>query len=543
MDNVKIYYGDNVYTYPKGIKLIDIAKDFQKDFKYPILTAIVNQYSVTLDFEIREDSKVEFYDMSSSKGYRAYERTAILILVKAAKDLFNKEVKVEHSIDRGIYCTIEGLKEEDIEKLSDKMKELVNEAHPIEKLSLNRLKLIEYFKQIHSDNASVFKYMNKTNVTIYKLDNFYDFIFGKLCVNTSYVTDFKLEYIGGNGFVLMLPFIYDNMRVNDYTHHEKFFNSVLDYINWTDKIGIKSFVDLNNKLSDGKWNDMIFMSEASYNKALLDIVDKIDDKVKLILISGPSSSGKTTTANKLQLFLKGRGYKPTTLSTDDYFKERVDTPLDENGHKDYESINAIDVDLFNSQLKDLIEGKEVVVPTFNFITGEKEYKKHMKLEKDGILVIEGLHSLNKVLTSSIEEDKKFKIYISPLTGLNIDDHNRLNSTDNRLLRRMVRDNLRRGYNASHTLESWGRVREAETKYVFPYQDEADIVLNTSLIYEMSVLKVYAEPLLFSVDERDPNYSEAIRLINILRLILPMPSTGIPLDSVMREFIGGSSFDE
>ena len=230
------------------------------------------------------------------------------------------------------------------------------------------------------------------------------------------------------------------------------------------------------------------------------------------------------------------------LSTDDYFKERDETPLDENGNKDYESINAIDIDLFNKQLKDLVDGKEVDIPTFNFLTGKKEYKKKLQLDKDGILVIEGLHTLNDILTSSIENDKKFKIYISPLTGLNVDDHNRLNSTDSRLLRRMVRDNLRRGYNASHTLASWGSVRAGETKYVFPYQDDADIVLNTSLIYELSVLKVYAEPLLFSVDERDPHYSEAIRLIGILKLILPMPSEGIPLDSLLREFIGGSCFE-
>ena len=542
MEIVKIYYEGKFYEYPKGVKLLEIAKDFQKDFKYPILAGIVNKYSVTLDFEVREDSKVEFYDISSSKGVRAYERTATLILVKAVKDVLNKELKVEHSIDRGIYCTIDGLKEEDIEKISKRMQELIDRAIPIEKLSVNRLKVIEYFKKLFNDNACVFKYMNKYNVTIYKLDDTYDYMFGKLCINTSYITDFKLEYIGNNGFVLMLPFMYDDSKVNDYQHHEKFFNSVLDYISWTDKIGVKSFVDLNEKLTEGKWNDLIFMSEASYNKSLLDIVEQIDRKVKLILIAGPSSSGKTTTANKLQLFLKGRGFKPVTLSTDDYFKERDETPLDENGNKDFESVNAIDIDLFNKQLKELIDGKEVTVPTFNFLTGKKEYKKSMKLDKDGILVIEGLHSLNDVLTSSIEDDKKFKIYISPLTGLNVNSHNRLNSTDSRLLRRMVRDNLRRGYNASKTLESWGRVREAETKYVFPYQDHADIVLNTSLIYELSVLKVYAEPLLFSVDERDPNYSEAIRLINILKLVLPMPSESIPFDSVLREFIGNSIFE-
>ena len=542
MDKIRIYYNGEFYEYPKGVKLKEIAKDFQKDFKYPILVGIVNKYSASLDYEINQDSKVEFYDISSSKGNRAYERTAVLVLAKATKDVLNKKVKVEHSIDRGIYCTIEGLKKEDVDVISRRMEEIVKAAIPIERLVVDRLVVIEYFRKLNNDSASIFKYMNKNNINIYKVDDMYDYIFGKVCINTSYLDNFKLDYIGNDGLVLMLPFLYDNLKINDYIHHDKFFASVLDYIDWTNKIGIKTFVDLNLKLSEEKWNDMIFMSEASYNKSLLDIADKISPKVKLILIAGPSSSGKTTTANKLQLFLKGRGYKPVMLSTDDYFKERDETPLDENGNKDFESINAIDIELFNNQLKELIDGNEVNIPTFNFLTGKKEYKKKLKLDKDGILIIEGLHTLNDVLTSSIEDEKKYKIYISPLTGLNIDDHNRLNSTDNRLLRRMVRDNLRRGYNASHTLSSWNSVREGETKYVFPYQDKADIVLNTSLIYEMSVLKVYAEPLLFSVDERDENYSEAMRLISILKLILPMPADAIPKDSLLREFIGGSCFE-
>ena len=242
------------------------------------------------------------------------------------------------------------------------------------------------------------------------------------------------------------------------------------------------------------------------------------------------------------MFLEGRGLKPVVLSLDDYFKERDETPLDENGFKDFESVNAIDGELFDKQMKEMLEYKEVCIPTFNFITGKKEYKKKIKLDKDSILIIEGLHSLNDDITKSIPKENKYKIYISPLTGINIDNHNRLRTTDNRLLRRMVGDNLTRGYTASQTLESWSRVRSGETKYVFPYQDSADVVLNTSLIYEISVLKVYAEPLLYSVSEDDINYDAAIRLINILRMILPMPSSSIPLDSVLREFIGNSCFE-
>ena len=389
------------------------------------------------------------------------------------------------------------------------------------------------------------KYLSNSYVTIYKLGNKYDYFYGPMVISTGYIKDFNLKYIGNDRFVLMLPNRFENCIVNEYIHHEKFYNSVMEYIRWTNSIGARNFTDINKKLSDGKWNDLIFMSEATYNKSLLDIADNISNKkeIKMVLIAGPSCSGKTTTSKKLEMFLEGKGLKPLAISVDDYFKERDKTPLDENGFKDYESINAVDTDLFNKQIQELLEGKEVILPTYNFIKGQKEFNKKIKLEENNILIIEGLHSLNDELTSSIKSENKFKIYISPLTGLNIDDHNRLSTTDNRLLRRMVRDNLRRGYDASATLESWDRVRSGETKYVFPYQDKADIVLNTSLIYEISVLKVYAEPLLFSVEENDENYGEALRLINILRMILPMPSASIPLDSIMREFIGNGCFED
>ena len=369
-------------------------------------------------------------------------------------------------------------------------------------------------------------------------------MYGEMALNTSYITDFNLEYVNDSGFALMLPFTYDDNKVNNYTHHEKLFNSVMDYVEWSNKIGMRNVSDLNEMLSKGKWNDLIFMSEALYNKNLLDIAKTIatNKDIKMVLIAGPSCSGKTTTSKKLAMFLESEGLNPVALSVDDYFKERIETPVDENGFKDYESIDAIDTNLFNEQLNKLINGEEVVIPTYNFIKGEKEYKNKLKLKENGILIIEGLHSLNDELTKTIPSNNKYRIYISPLTSLNLDNHNRLNTTDNRLLRRIVRDNLTRGYNASDTLESWQRVRKGETKYVFPYQDKSDIVLNTSLIYEMNVLKVYAEPLLFSVDSSDPNYMEAIRLVNLLRMILPMPSTSIPLDSVMREFIGNGCFE-
>ena len=546
MENIRVTYNGNEYEYPKNVKLIDIAKDFQKDFKHQILTSKVNGVMMDLGSELTEDALVKFYDINRSNGNRVYERTAIFILSKAVKDITGKELYVEHSIDKGIYCLVAGLNEELLSKINDRMKEIIDSKEVIEKLNVNRLKMMKYFNSVGlKSNASLLKYVSNSSITVYKLGDMYDYFYGEMYVDTSCITSYNLKYLGGNGLVLMIPTIYDDGTASRYVHHEKFFNSVVNYIKWTNRIGARNFTDINTKLSEGKWNDLIFMSEATYNKSLLDIADKIAEKgeVKMVLIAGPSCSGKTTTSKKLEMFLEGKGLKPIALSVDDYYMERDETPLDENGFKDYESIRAIDTKLFDSQISDLLEGKEVTLPTFNFVTGMKEYKRKLKLDKDSILIIEGLHALNDDLTKSIPSENKYKIYISPLTGLNIDDHNRLHTTDNRLLRRIVRDNRRRGSNASKSLESWGRVRDGETKYIFPYQDKADIVLNTSLIYEMSVLKVYAEPLLFSVREDDVNYSEALRLINVLRMILPMPSASIPLDSVMREFIGNGCFEE
>jgi uridine kinase len=425
------------------------------------------------------------------------------------------------------------------------MREIVSTNYPIEKLNMNRLKMINYYQQMKQyDKAELLKYISNTFITIYRLDDVYDYMYGEMAINTSYIKYFNLEYLDDDGCVLMLPFTYDDNKVSYYVHHKKLFNSIMDYLNWSHKIGISNFPDINRLLTEGKWTDLVLMCESNQNKKLMDIAHDIaTNKRKIVLISGPSCSGKTTTSKKLKLFLEGEGVKAYMLSVDDYFKERDETPLDENGHKDYESIRAVDTKLFNKQMTQLLDGEEVLLPTYNFVTGKKEYSNKLKMNKTDILIIEGLHSLNDSLTDEISSDKKYRIYISPLTCLNLDNHNRLNTTDNRLLRRIVRDYQTRGYNASQTLECWDRVRRGETKYIFPYQDSADVVLNTSLSYEISALKVYAEPLLFSVKDDDPNYKEAIRLINMLRMILPMPSEGIPLDSIMREFIGNGCFDE
>lgn len=546
MNEIEIKYKGITYNFPKDVSLLDVSKAFQHEYKYSILVGKVNNDICSLNYKISENCNVEFFDLSTFTGNKVYERSLTLLLVKAVRDVMNTPVKVEHSIDKGIYCVIQGLTKEKNDAILKRMREIVNFGYQIEKLSANRIKMMGYYNKAGLyDKSELLKYISNTYVTVYRLDDIYDYMFGEMVINTSYLKDFNLEYMDNNGCVLMLPSFCDDSKVCVYKHHEKLFNSIIEYVDWSYKIGINTISDFNKMLSEGKWNDLIFTSEATYNKSLLDVANTISLKpeVKLVLISGPSCSGKTTTSKKLRLFLESQGVTPYAISVDDYFKERDETPLDNEGKKDYESIRAIDIELFNNNLKRLLSGEEVTIPTYNFLTGEKEYKKKLKIKDNGVLIIEGLHALNDELTPSISREKKYKIYISPLTCLNLDNHNRLSTSDNRLIRRMVRDNLRRGYNATKTLNMWEKVRKGENEYVFPYQDTADIVLNTSLIYELSVLKVYAEPLLFSVEEDDPSYSEALRLINILRMILPMPGSSIPLDSILREFIGNGCFDE
>jgi len=546
MDSLNITFRGNTYKFPKNVSLLEVSKNFSNQYKNEILVGKINTDVEPLNTLLTEDCAIDFYDLSSFIGNKVYERSAILILVKAVKDILNEEVKVEHSIDKGIYCTINNLDLNKTNTILNRMREIVNSNMPIEKLTANRLKTMQYYNFVNmKDKEELLKYISNTYVTIYKLDNIYDYMFGEMVLSTGYIKDFNLEYIKDNGCVLMFPFIFGDNKLNKYVHHSKLFDATIDYLNWSHKVGINTVADLNKKLADGNWNDLIFISETMYNKTLIDIAKTISEnnKIRIVLISGPSCSGKTTTSKKLRIYLEAQGLNPHAISVDDYFKERDETPLDSNGNKDFESINAVDINLFNEQLNKLLNYEEVNIPTFNFITGKKEYKNKLKLSQNGILIIEGLHSLNDSLTSTISGDKKYKIYMSPLTSINLDNHNRLSTSDNRLIRRIVRDNQKRGYDASETLDQWKRVRSGETNFVFPYQDSADIVVNTSLIYEMSVLKVYAEPLLFSVKENDPNYVEAIRLINELRMILPMPGSNIPSDSIIREFIGNSCFEE
>jgi uridine kinase len=389
------------------------------------------------------------------------------------------------------------------------------------------------------------KYEIRSSISLYKFNNTYDYFFGEMPIDASYIKYFDISYIDTKSVVLLLPNTHIEGNIKPYEHFDKVFNAFSEFSKWCKCQNIQNVYDLNTIIASGKINNLIYMQESYLNKRLYEVASNIvsNENIKMILIGGPSSSGKTTTAKKLNAYLRSMGLIPHTISIDDYFLEREETPRDEDGRYDFESLQSIDLKLFNNNLKRLVNKEEVLMPTFNFVTGKKEYKNKLKLENNGILIIEGLHALNDELITSIDNSNKFKIYISPLTSLNIDNHNRITTSDLRLIRRMVRDSMNRGYDATSTLDNWKRVRSGEEKHVFPYQNKCDVVLNSSLVYELGVLRVYAEPLLFSVSEENPNYNEARRLINLIRNILPIPSTNIPYDSVLREFIGDSYFNK
>jgi uridine kinase len=550
MFTVKVTYKGNVYTYPKDMTLLDISNNFKNEYKYDIIIATIDNKLTELNKKVERDCIVDFYDLTSVLGNKVYERGLVYLYIKAVKDILDKDVVIAHSIDRGIYTEVVSdieITNDDVINIENQMKKLVNNKIPFEKLSVSRIETIEYFKSINQfDKADALKYISNTFINLYKLDKMYDYLYGEMPIDTSYLGFFKLNKVTTYGMVLMLPNVYENGQIMEYKHHEKLFQEFDNYHKWAIRVNLDNISDLNKIISTGDVRNLIYMSEIEQNARLMDTARLIgnNENIKIILMAGPSSSGKTTTSKKLGLYLRSIGLIPHPISIDDYFLDRDKTPLDENGNPDFESLNAINTKLFNEHLTKLLNYEEVLLPQYNFITGKAEFKNNrLKLGDKDILIIEGLHALNDELTSSIDNSKKYRIYISPLTSINLDNHNRISTTDNRLLRRMIRDHKYRGYPANVTLSKWPDVRKGEEKYVFPNQDKADMVFNTSLVYELGVLRLYAEPLLFSVPESDPTYGEAIRLINILRNVLPITSDSIPLDSIIREFIGDSYFIE
>ena len=535
-------------TYNKGISYYEILKDL--NFNDNIVVLKANNDLKDLSEKAISNQEVEFLDYMSSIGNKVYENGLNYVLEYSMKKVCgtSAKIKCEYSMDKGLYFTIRGidLDQSILDSIKEEMKNTIELDIPFEKCNVIRKEAINYFKKHdRQDLVGVLKYISNSYINLYKLDNMYGYYYGKMPYSTGVLKHFDLVLVEPNGIVLQFPNKYDKDEIKSYKHHKALFDAYSSNTKWLESIGIARSYEINNMISESKINEIISISEMFQNNNMMNIALEIADKndIKIVLIAGPSSSGKTTSSKKLCLYLKGMGLNPHPIALDDYFLDRDECPKDENGKYDFESVNALDLKLFNDHLTKLLNGEEVVIPTYDFIEGKKNFgSKKLKLGIDDILVIEGLHGLNEILTSSIPRKNKYKIYISPLTCINIDDSNRIRSTDIRLLRRIVRDNRTRGYTSSMTLNSWETVREGEENNIFPFQDDADVVFNTSLAYELGLLRTYVEPLLFAVDNEDKNYSEAIRLLNILRMFLPIPSDAVPNDSIIREFIGGSTFE-
>ena len=551
MEKIIITFEDGTKKeYPKGIKLKNIIDDVKDNYEHKIISAKFKNQLINYDDALMKSGDLIFFDITTPQGNKIYERGLTYLFETCTLKVLGKDtkIKIRHPIDKGIYCEIDKkITDSQLEEIKKLMKEKVDLSLPFEQLETSRIEAIEYFKKLkREDKVKTLSYTTSNFVKLYKFDGTYNYIIGDLPHDASVLKKFDLTKIENKGIVLRFPFTYNNGKIKKYTYHEKYVKSLDEYSKWGNLLNINNIGELNEAIIKEGSGEIINLSEAIQDYKLLSISEEIyksKNNIKVILLSGPSSSGKTTTSKKLTLYLKTLGLKPHPLSLDDYFLEREDTPLDENGKPDYEGLRALDIKLFNKQLKKLLEGHEVITPTYDFLTGKKVFNKKVKLEENGILIVEGLHALNEELTKEIPAKNKYKIYISPLIFLNIDDDNRISLTDIRLLRRIVRDYYTRGHSPSKTLSTWSDVRRGEEKYVFPYQDEADVIFNSFLAYELGVLKTYVEPLLYSVSQDDPEYHTAIRLLEILKLVLPIPSEDVPKISILREFIGNSYFEK
>lgn len=548
IDSISITIDNKKIEVSKGTTLLELSKMVQEHYDLPIILAKVDDQYKELSFVLLNDARVEFLTLKDRQGNRAYLSGLVYMLVYTArKVLRNNELTVQHSIDKGLYVsTKKKVTPEQIALLKEEMKNIVKLNLPIEKLNVNRIDAIDYFEKVNDySKKELLKYNTNSFITLYKLGNIYNFFFSLMPVETRCLERFDLKYLNENGFVLLYQTVYMKDGIKKYEHYKMMFDVFRDFHDWASIMGIDRVPSLNRYVSSGNIGDLIRMDETLQCNKLLDIAAEIYNKkssIKVVLIAGPSSSGKTTTCNKLCMYLRSFGLNPRTLSMDNYFVDRERTPKNSDGSYDFECLEAVDTELFDKQVQDIIDGKTVTTPIFDFVAGKPNFNGEViTLGKNDILIIEGIHGLNPEILKDIPKKNKYRIYISPLTCLNLDSHNRISTTDNRLLRRIIRDNKHRGNSVEATLEKWPNVRKGEEKNIFPYQDQADIIFNSALIYEFGVLKTYVEPLLYSVDIDSPYYEEAKRLINVLKMFLPIPSEDIPKDSILREFIGGGCF--
>lgn len=547
----RVQDGNIVLEYPEGTSFLQIADDFQKYYEHQIVLGCENYKLFELHKVLQKDCEIRFITTGDSVGNKTYKRSMCLMLVKAIHDICGHEknckVRIHFSVSKGYYCTVEGNVTVDAEFLATvkaRMLEMVAEKMPIRKHSLHTDEAIALFRK-HGMNEKerLFEYRRVSRVNIYKMNEFEDYYYGYMVPDASYLSYFEL-YLYDEGFVLQMPEKDEPTVVPPFEPQNKLFQVLNESTKWGDMLGIETVADLNEEITKGNIQETILVQEALQEKKIGDIARMIADRpnIKFVLIAGPSSSGKTTFSHRLSIQLRAHGMKPHPIAVDNYFVDREKTPKDADGKYNFECLEAIDVELFNRDLNDLLEGKEVQLPTFNFKTGKREYNgETKKLGEHDVLVIEGIHCLNDALTYHLPKENKFKIYISALTQLNIDEHNRIPTTDGRLIRRMVRDARTRGTSAKQTIAMWPSVRRGEEENIFPFQEEADVMFNSALIYELAVLKLYAEPVLFGIDKNCEEYIEAKRLLKFLDYFVGIGSENIPTNSLLKEFVGGGCF--
>lgn len=538
--------------YEKGTTYEEIAKEYSKCYADIIALVIVNGKIQELMKKAEKDCELKFITLQDTAGHKAYVRTAIMLLIKALYDVETREnidkIKVEFAVGQGYYCSVKGKAKVDntlIERLNVRMQQLVMEDIKVEKKTYPIEEALALFdKYGMEDKKKLFRYRRSSTINVYRMGDYYDYYYGYMLPSAGYVKYFQvISY--EKGLMLLLPDRKAPKTLNYFEPREKLFHALQQTTEWGEKMEIDTVGDLNDHICKGLISEVILVQEALQERRIGEIAEDIAKRggVKFVMIAGPSSSGKTTFSHRLSVQLRSYGMKPHPIAVDDYFLDRELTPKDEKGNYDFECLEAIDIEKFNEDMCNLLAGNTVELPTFNFKTGKREYNGNFKkLGDDDILVIEGIHGLNDKMSYALPGESKYKIYISALTSLNIDEHNRIPTTDGRLLRRMVRDARTRGSSAKRTISMWQSVRRGEEKNIFPFQESADAMFNSVLIYELAVLKQYAEPLLFSIREGEPEYYEAKRLLKFLEYFLGVSSEQLPKNSIVREFVGGSVFN-
>ena len=543
---IEINYKNQTISTEKT-KVIDLFKEDIR--KNEIIACRFNNEIKSLNFEIEKSGNLELIDISNRNGMRIYVRGLIYILTKAFEELYpNAKTKINYQLSNSMLCEVVDaeVNNDMIDKINKKFKEIVDKDIPIIKKTMTKKEAREFYEKEKNEKGRLqIEYGRKEVVSLYYCEDYYNYFYGVLPISTGFAKLYEIVKYH-NGILIRYPNKTDIQKLPEFKENKKLLETLDEYENLHETLHVQTLYKLNRIIKRNRIKEYILLDEALHEKKMAEIANDIvkRDKVKVVLIAGPSSSGKTTFAHRLGIQLRLNGLKPVTLSVDNYFVERENNPKDEDGNYDFECIEAIDTKLFNEHILKLLNGEEIDVPTFDFEKGTKKYNgEKMRLKEDQILVIEGIHCLNDKLTALIPKDQKYKIYISCLTVLNLDFNNRISTTDSRLIRRIVRDNQFRGYKALHTLKMWDSVNRGEEKNIFPYQEEADSMFNSSLIYEIAVLKDYALPLLKEIDNTVSEYSEAKKLISLLEYFESVPAEYVPTNSLLREFLGGSIFYE